>query len=833
MGVTALELGWLDADGLTRAMVLFRTGSYSDPRQVWLDSGLLTPEQTDSLYQRTGVRLSSSDIVTATDEGQAGEPHPDGERYVVEQTLSQGGMGRILVCFDRVIGRRVALKALRYELQAPEHANLLAREARVTGKLEHPSIVPVYDAGVSGREGPFYVMRLVDQPSLEHVLSGLRHKDLELTATWSLSRLLRTFVQVCQAVHYAHTRDVIHCDLKPDNILLGAFGEVLVGDWGLAYAREEGVFTRGGTPAYMAPEQIEGTDIYDARTDVFALGVVLYRILALRPPFAGSGKTEVLQGRTQDNPPPLPSSVAPRDRPVPAELEEIAMQAMDPDPTKRYDSAQALASAVDAFLEGTRDHEQRQRRADALVAQGDELAARYHEASDEWSKLATELGQLSLLIDPWAPLEERRRVWDAEDLVATTDALQVRLLREAIGSYEQALVEAPGHVSARRGLARLYSDQVERARERRSDRDRTYFENLLREYDDEGILVRAGGRPGWLNVEMIGDVEKICLAPIEERERQLVPGTERRLRRRALEAVPAAPGHYLLQLEAAGRRLLVPVVVRGDRETKVSLDLDASGLPRDDETFVAGGPAALGYEVPGAVQRELPDVIVSPFFIQTFPVTFGQYLEFLATMLVQDPRDVGQLIPCARDGVQLWTVQHGRLVPTDAHADLGMTDTWPRTPVFGVDVLSVIRYAEWWSARTGSVYRIPTEQEWEKAARGIDGRRFPWGDRFEALFCKMRFSRAGRPFPEPIGAFGSDVSPFGVRDLAGGIADLCTPVATEDHRTDPNLVFASRGGAWCDSDADCVSTARRRVSMGERSPRLGFRLVRDVSSPAR
>jgi serine/threonine-protein kinase len=795
-------------------MVLFRTGTFSDARAVWLDLAVMTNEQLDELAQRRNDPRTSR-IGFA----EPSEPHAADARYIVEQALNEGGMGRIFVCVDRAMGRRVALKALRPELGAPEHVEMLAREARVTGNLEHPSIIPVYDAGFSESAKPFYVMRLVDQPTLEDVLGKLLRGDAGTTATWSLSRRLRTFVQVCQAVHYAHTRDVIHCDLKPANILLGAFGEVLVGDWGLAYARQEGSLTQGGTPAYMAPEQITGSHEIDERTDVFALGAVLYHMVTLKPPYAGDTPNSVLFGRMEQGSPPLPSIAAPPDRPVAAELDEITMRAMALEPGARFASAQALADAVDSFLEGTRDREQRQRRADLLVEQGDDLAARYHEAIAERPKLATELAVLSFMIDPWEPLEQRRRVWDAEEEVEIFDAFQVRVLQEAIGSYEQALVEQPGHPGARRGLALLYADQVQGARERKSTMDRIYYEGLLRQYDDEGTLVRAGGRPGRLTVDIQGLVDEVVLATLEEQDHQTVAGSEQRIEPREGDVLSLAPGSYIVIVRAGQHCVRIPVLIRGDRDSRVALDVEGAGRPADGETFIAGGVAALGADSPGA--RGVNDVNVPSFFMQTFPVTFGSYLQFLESVLAEAPGRATKLIPLAREGAPLWLASKRGLVPSLLHDELGMTaDSWRDVPVFGIDAHCAREYAEWWSRRTGRKYRLPTEHEWEKAARGVDGRRCPWGDRFEALFCKMKLSRAGRSIPEPVGAFTSDVSPYGVRDLAGGVSDLCTLVT-------PSTQFTSRGGAWCDADADdCATTSNRRVQADERSLRVGFRLVR-------
>jgi eukaryotic-like serine/threonine-protein kinase len=263
------------------------------------------------------------------------------DRYVRLRTLGSGGMGDVFECMDHRLGRRVAVKMLRREHESDALAvAMLDREARVTGSLEHPNIIPVYDAGREAGTKPFYAMRLLPQTSLDEVLKRLRARDTEARREYTLGRLLRLFFQVCQAVEYAHSRGVIHCDLKPGNILLGSFGEVLVADWGLAYSQKDASTYRGGTPGYMAPEQLEPSPRgIDARTDVFALGAILYELVSHHPAFpdaldsiayAGIGadrntNRELSPKSTPLRIPPAPSAIAP-ERAIASELDSICLR---------------------------------------------------------------------------------------------------------------------------------------------------------------------------------------------------------------------------------------------------------------------------------------------------------------------------------------------------------------------------------------------------------------------------------------------------------------------------------------------------------------------------
>jgi PAS domain S-box-containing protein len=289
-----------------------------------------------------------------------------GPRYGFTSIHATGGIGRIWLARDHQLAREVAIKEL-----LPENAGdvktvaRFLREARLTGQLEHPGIVPVYELA-SRERTPFYAMRFVrgrtlgDAAHSYHVnrLKG-REDPLEFIS------LLTAFAAVCNAVAYAHSRGVVHRDLKGDNVILGDFGEVIVLDWGLAKlvgqpdeletesiqtapdgARDAGLTVQGevmGTPAYMAPEQAEGrlNDI-DQRTDVFGLGAIFYEILTGQPPFVGRDTMEVLRQAIRGEP-ASPRAFWPE---VPAALEEICLKAMAKDPRQRYTSASDLAHEV-------------------------------------------------------------------------------------------------------------------------------------------------------------------------------------------------------------------------------------------------------------------------------------------------------------------------------------------------------------------------------------------------------------------------------------------------------------------------------------------------------
>nr|HEX4315764.1 serine/threonine-protein kinase [Kofleriaceae bacterium] len=282
-------------------------------------------------------------------------------RYWSGVEIARGGMGRVVEATDTLLGRAVAVKeALSTDREARRR---FARETRITARLEHPSIVPVYDAGTTPDGTPFYVMRKVTGRPLDRLVKAAPELGARLA-------MLPHVLAAAQAVAHAHERGVIHRDIKPSNILVGAHGETVVIDWGLAKVVNEPdddapvaddprggglagdslhtrIGTVFGTPGYMAPEQARAGDV-DARSDVYALGATLYYVLAQTAPHHGTTGTAVVQAAADTPAPPLASRVPG----VARELATIVDTALAFDPAARYPNAAALADELQRFLAG-------------------------------------------------------------------------------------------------------------------------------------------------------------------------------------------------------------------------------------------------------------------------------------------------------------------------------------------------------------------------------------------------------------------------------------------------------------------------------------------------
>ena len=330
--------------------------------------------------------------------------------YSVGNEIAKGGMGSILKAQDKTLGRDVAMKVIRLDAKSSEEARVrFVREAEVLARLEHPNIVPIHELDADNEGRLFYTMKLVHGQTLQQIINRLKAEDAEAAESYPLDRLLDVFRKVCDAVAFAHSKGVIHRDLKPDNIMVGEFGEVLVMDWGLAKIMGEqeplpvphtedkreadtiremsdsemsklttGLTLEGtlmGTPQYMSPEQATGRHAEtDQRSDVFALGGILHAILTLRPPFSGKKVKDILSKITSGDL-PAPTSYNPTrsgsritepedDRPsniellhcpnrrVPSALSAVTMRAMKVAAEERYQSAGELERDIAKYQGG-------------------------------------------------------------------------------------------------------------------------------------------------------------------------------------------------------------------------------------------------------------------------------------------------------------------------------------------------------------------------------------------------------------------------------------------------------------------------------------------------
>jgi serine/threonine protein kinase len=403
-GVLALQVDLIDAHQFVEACTLWTTRKNVPLADLLIERGWIQPTErvhVDYLLERKlkkhggdarATLASVSHAVTRSlaalgdvdiQRSLAGLPlsdRPDSDatidyapgsqgRYARAHLHATGGIGRIWVARDSQLGRDVALKELR-----PERAGNAAlverflREAQITGQLEHPGIIPVYELSRrSDDDQPFYTMRWIKGRTLTEAVRDY-HEERQRGHADSLKllSLLNAFVTVCNTVAYAHSRGVIHRDLKGQNVVLGDYGEVIVLDWGLAklvgHAETEpdaapvACDAQGsgmadltvdgqalGTPSYMAPEQAAGrVDLVDRRTDIYGLGAILYEILTGRPPFTGPDIIDVLR-RVQEEQPIPPLRLNPE---VPPALEIVCLQALAKKRADRYALAGELAQQV-------------------------------------------------------------------------------------------------------------------------------------------------------------------------------------------------------------------------------------------------------------------------------------------------------------------------------------------------------------------------------------------------------------------------------------------------------------------------------------------------------
>ena len=341
-----------------------------------------------SEVQKKGSQLP--ELVQTAASGAAATPDPElqleryGLRYQTQRKIASGGMASIVHAYDPLLARHVAVKVLHASLaQQPGEVESFLREARVTAQLEHPNIVPVYEVA-SGRDGEWacFAMKLVQGKSLAERLAELGEARLSPT---ELPKLLDVLLKICDAVSYAHSRGILHLDLKPQNVMIGSYGQVYVMDWGIAVrcslsdtgrlVPNDRHASMRGTLAYMAPEQLDNelTQV-DERADVYGIGAIIYELLTGKPPFVATGSGDDVARLRAHVVPDACELAAPLR--VPPGLARVAMRALAP-VEQRHASVVALRAELESLLRGGGWFEVRSFAAGEFIVQEGEPA---HEA---------------------------------------------------------------------------------------------------------------------------------------------------------------------------------------------------------------------------------------------------------------------------------------------------------------------------------------------------------------------------------------------------------------------------------------------------------------------
>ncbi|MCC6409224.1 MAG: SUMF1/EgtB/PvdO family nonheme iron enzyme [Planctomycetes bacterium] len=788
--------------------------------------------------------------------------------FRILRELGRGAMGIVYLALQESLQRLVALKVLPMHLTISEHRiDRFRREALAAAKLRHPSIVQVHAVG-EDRGMHYFAMEYVRGKSLAQELEGLRARRrnegvvdptdrLGTRADGYITQVCEITAQIARALDYAHSNGIIHRDVKPQNILIDERGEPFLVDFGLAKDVELESLSRtgdlAGTPHYMSPEQAQSRRLeVDHRTDVFSLGVVLYEMLALRRPFEGTTMDEVLREISSKEPRPLRTL----NREVPRDLVVVVDKALEKEPSRRYATAKLFAEDLERFLR----HESIVARPPSLFELGRRRLVRHRLAAS-----VVGAATLALAVGVWATertvrASERER--RAEPVVSVEPAELARLTPRALAELRTKLLELGEERTQLDPEARERTNAVEREIARRGE-----------ELKARGLAELARAVPGAPRKSGEG-FGRIPIAPGSEQFWWLLAGTstladasrllpdDPELAARA--DLNAALPKLTVRSDVVGGRVRARRLIATDPGVDAPLELGVTPLER---LPIVPGFYRFAVEAPGVGFTEVVRYVDTPGREYELDVRIrpapelapdGMVLIPEGEFVFGDARDTSDVYQVRRvrlpafwiDAHEVDNAHYREFVRATGHPEpalwaQGYRPEFDRLPVAGVSRDDAAAYAEWVGKR------LPTEFEWERAARGTDGRLYPWGNEPEGLERRVRMNRENprtleRHLPAyfdgvvAVDALPEGCSPDGIFHMLDNVCEWSesysrslvresSPTAASELIQPHPSFHVVMGGTWSDDGNSWdLSLRRTQCYIGTRLDKAGFRCARSA-----